>query len=375
MREGLAGLGPDDDLDRARVTAALASALVLAPGDEALAIAEEAERIARELSDDEARSGALSGWAWALRSRGRAAELCRIASAGVEHSLAVDRPEWEFTARYLLGEGLIESCQLDSAEIEMDQAGAFPSVLKGWAPVVFAASRAIAAGRLDEAEELIERAAPLGAALGETNDVIVWTQKLSVALARARYDDARAWMDRLDKTVFGLAGGWRMLMLAEAGDLEAAVAAHATWVRDIRPLVPQVIMPWTLEAETAVAYRVGDTMLAARLRDDVAPYAGHMLGGDTGLLGTGDYLIGRVAFVEGCYDDAIAATTRAIEIAHRWGFDRLTTNHRIDLARALEARGGPGDGDLARAALTDALATADRLGLVAAASEARTLLD
>jgi hypothetical protein len=129
-----------------------------------------------------------------------------------------------------------------------------------------------------------------------------------------------------------------------------------------------------LDAETAVAYRVGDLELAARLRDDVAPYAGHMLGGDTALLGTGDYLIGRIAFVEGRYDDAIAATTRAIEIADRWEFDRLTAHHRIDLARSLLARGGAGDEDLARASLAHAVETADRLGLAAAAAEAHTLL-
>ncbi len=373
MREGLAGLGRNDDLDRARVMAALANALVLAPGDEALVIGEEAEGLARQVGDDHARNIALLGWTWGLRSRGRSAELCRVASAGVEHSVAAGRPDWEFNARYLLGEGLIESCDLDTAIAEMDKAGSFPSVLQGWAPVVFAASRALAAGRLDEAEELIQRANPLGAALGETNDVIVWTQHLTVALARARYDDAQEWMDRLDQTVFGVGGGWRMLMLAEAGELEAAAASHATWVRDVRPLVPQVILPWTLEAETAVAYRGSDMKLAARLRDDVAPYAGHMLGGDTGLLGTGDYLIGRVAFVEGRYDAAVAATMRAIEVADRWAFDRLATNHRIDLARALLARNAAGDAELARASLSQALESAERLGLVAAATEARTL--
>jgi len=246
--------------------------------------------------------------------------------------------------------------------------------LHGWAPVVYSASKALAAGRLDEAEELIEQAAPLGAVLGETNDVIVWTQMLSVAVERARYDDARRLMDQLEGTVLGLAGGWRMLVLSESGDRSEATAAHAAWARDIRPLVPQVIMPWVLDAETAVAYRAGDTQLAARLRDDVAPYAGHMLGGDTALLGAGDYLIGRVAFVEGRSDDAVAATTRAIEIADRWAFERLATHHRIDFARALRARDATGDAELARTTLTQALETAERLGLAAAAIEAHTLL-
>jgi hypothetical protein len=204
--------------------------------------------------------------------------------------------------------------------------------------------------------------------------VIVQTQHLTVALARARYDEAQVCIERLDQTVFGVAGGWRMLMHAESGDLAGAAAVHASWARDVRPLVPQLIMPWILEAEVAVAYRVGDSALAARLRDDVAPYTGHMLGGDTGLLGTGDYLIGRVAFVEGRFDDAVDATTRAIAAVEPWGFDRLVTNHRLDLARALLARNAAGDADQAQATLTQAVETAERLGLAAAAAEARTLL-
>lgn len=373
MREGLAGLAEGDDLDRARVTAALASALVLAPGDEALTVAEEAEALARAVGDDTARYTALGGWSWALRCRGRSADLIRTASAAVKLGQDVGRADWEFTSNYLLGEGYIEACELDKALEAFEQASRVPTVLRGWAPVVFGASRAIASGRLDEAAELVERAAPLGAALGETNDVIHWVGLLSVAMARERYDEALDLMDRLDETLLGAAGGWRMLVLAESGKLDAAVAARATWERDIRPFVPQVVMAWVREAETAVAFRTGDVALAARLRDEVAPFAGHMMGGDTGLLGTGDYLIGRVAFVEGRYDDAVVAMSTAIEIADHWGLELLVAKHRVDLARALAARGAPGDAERARTALADALEAADRLGLLAVSSDAASV--
>ena len=46
MREGLAGIEQDDPT-RAYITAALANALVLVPGDEALVLAEQAEALAR----------------------------------------------------------------------------------------------------------------------------------------------------------------------------------------------------------------------------------------------------------------------------------------------------------------------------------------
>ena len=267
--------------------------------------------------------------------------MCRVSSIGVEHAVEAARPDWELSLRYLLGEGLAEAGDLEAAAVEFERAGIVRSVLVGWAPVVFEASRALAAGRLDDAEQLTLRAADLGRALGETNDVIHWGTLVSVEVARGRVDDALELVDRLDQTLLGAAIGYRMRALAETGDPAAALAAHTSWLRDVRPLVPQVVVPWVLESETTVAYRAGERVLAGRLRDEVAPFAGQMLGAGTALLGAGDFLIGRVAFLEGRYDDAVAATTRALELATGWGLDRLATRHRIDLTRALLARDGP----------------------------------
>ena len=139
-------------------------------------------------------------------------------------------------------------------------------------------------------------------------------------------------------------------------------------------MVPQIVMSWTLEAETSVAFRRVDAELAARLREEVGIYSGHMLGGDTALLGCGEYLIGRVAIVEQRYDDAIAAMTKAVEYAHERALHHLATNHRVDLARALLGRAGTADADQARALLTEAIETADALGLAPAAREARSLV-
>src|SRR6185369_10904248 len=108
-----------------------------------------------------ARYMALGGWAWALRCRGRSADLIRTASAAVQLGHDAGRADWEFTSSYLLGEGLIEACELDAALEAFEQASKVPTVLSGWAPVVFRGSRAIASGRLDEGAELVERTAVL----------------------------------------------------------------------------------------------------------------------------------------------------------------------------------------------------------------------
>ena len=373
MREGLAGLGEGDDLDRARVTAALANALVLAPGDEALVLSEEAERLAKDVGDDQARYMALSGWAWALRSRGRSADLIRVASTNVQHGDAVGRPDWEYTACYLLGEGLIESGELDAAVEEFERAAAFPGVLHGWAPVVYAASRALSAGRLDEAEELIERAAPLGAALGETNDVIVWTQQLTLAMARAQYDDARAWMDRLDQTVFGVAGGWRMLMLAEA--------AISRRPRRRMPPGRATSAHWCPRSS-----RPGCSKRRRRLPTASATLRSPPACGTTSLHTPGTCSVatprssGSATTSSGVSRSSrVATTTQSLRprARSRWRPDGGSTGSSRTTASTSPGRSspanGPGDAERARATLTEALATAEQLGLVAATAEIRTL--
>jgi tetratricopeptide (TPR) repeat protein len=354
--------------------AALANALLLVPGDEAAVLAEEAEELAHQHGDSLARAVALNGWAWSLRARGREVELRRVATIGVEHAVASGRADWESTIRYLLAVALVEAGELDEGAAEFERHGAVRSVIEGWAPAVFGASRAVAEGRLDEGETLIARADELGSALGDTNDVIRSGQSVTLELARGRYDEAMAAVERLEMSPLGIALGWRMLVLAESGELEAAAFALEAYERDVRPLVPGIVGPWWLEAEVSVAYRTGDRDLAASLRDQVASYAGSILGADTVLFGAGEYLIGRIAFVEGRYDDAVAGAEHAIGFADRWSLALLSAKHRIDLVRALLARDSAGDANAARNVLAEALETSDRLGLGGPAAEARELL-
>jgi tetratricopeptide (TPR) repeat protein len=297
-----------------------------------------------------------------------------VATIGVDHTVACGRPDWEAPARYLLGVALVETGDLDAATAEFERHGAIRSVITGWAPAVFAATLATVEGRVDEGEALIANAEALGTALGDTNDAIRFAQRVTLELARGRYDDAMANVEQLEQSLLGLALGWRMLVLAESGDLSGAASALEAYERDVRPAVPSVAQLWWLEAEVSVAYRTGDRELAARLRDEVAVYAGEVLGADTALFGAGEHFIGRIAFVEGRYDDAVAGAERALEFATQWDLALLATKHRVDLARALLARDADGDAERARQLLTEALDTAERCGLDGPAAEARSLL-
>jgi class 3 adenylate cyclase len=373
MREGLDGLAAEDRVTRARVVATLAIALVLVPGDEALSASREAERLALECADDDALYRALAGGAWALRSRGCASDLCRTARRAVEVSERAARRDWEFTSRYLLGVGLIESGDLDGAAAELEAAGRIPSVLSGWAPAVFAVSRSIAEGQLNDLETGIEEAAELGAALGDTNEAIRCGQHAVLAAVQGDFDKALAWADRQAQTLLGAAIGTRMLILAEAGDLSGAADAHRAWHRDVRQLVPQLLQAWTLSNEAAVAFRGADPELADGLGTELEPFRGSFLGADTQLIGPAEYVIARVAYTQHRFDDAVAFSEQAVDVADRLGLHQLATQHRIDAARARLARNHAGDSERAQALLIIAHDAATAMGLRPAQREALAL--
>ncbi|HEY8217140.1 MAG TPA: AAA family ATPase, partial [Acidimicrobiia bacterium] len=374
MREGLARLPADDLMTRADTMAGLAQALVLVPGDEALTVAEEADVLARDAGADEALSRAFLARAWALRSRGRGEELLRVAEEGVEHAVRHSRLDWEWQIRYLVVEALLELGNVERAKDETARAYAVHSTLQGWGPVVLEATLATVEGRFDRVHETIDAAAAMATTLGDTNDAIMSGQHALADMLQGHFDEAVRWAEAFDRTLLGAAGGFLPWVLAEAGDIARAVQTHELWTRDIQPLAPQLMQHWTLAYEAGLALRTDDTSLAARVAADLEPFAGHFLGGDTAIMGAAEGAMARAAIVEGRFDAAVPLGEHALSEAEQRGWHALATQHRVDLARALLGRAGPGDADRARALLTEAIETADALGLAPAGRDARSLL-
>jgi class 3 adenylate cyclase/tetratricopeptide (TPR) repeat protein len=375
MREGLARLPADDLVTRADAMAVLAYSLVLDPGDEALTVAEEAESLARQAGADEALNRALTARGWALRSRGRAEELLRVAGLGVEHALGCGRPDWEWPVRYLLVAGHLELGDVERARVETERAYSVRSSLEGWGPVELAATCAIAEGRFDGVHDTIEAAAELGAALGDTNETIRCGNHIYAHLLQGEFDEALRWAEIANRTVMGAASGNLPWVLAEVGDTVGATAAYETWARDVRPLAPQVLRQWTLAYEAGIALRTGDAALAARVAAELEPFRGHFLAGDTGIFGAAEGALARVAIVERRFDEAVPLAEHALAAVETRGWHALATQQRVDLARARLGRAGAGDAEHARALLAEAIETADALGMAPAGAEARTLLE
>jgi len=374
MEEGLAGLAEEAPVTRARATAMLALAKLLLPGDDSLRLAQEAEQLARAAHDDEALAYSLAAWAWALRGRGQPDELLRVASLGVEHATAESRPDWELTPRYHLGAARIALGDLTGAGAEYASTAAIPNNLHDWSARSFAATRAIADGRFDEADGLIEAASAVGSALGDTSEACRCISHIWLAISRGNVDDADRWATRLGETSWGLVSPWPVVVLAEHGDLVGAADALDRFEREAYPLVPLVIADQVTHTRSRIATLVGGAERASRIRPDVERYAGQIVGSDVFIAGAGDREIGNVALVEGKVDEAVPLLEAGLEQVERLGLRALIVEHRVDLARALLARGAPGDRDRAQAILSDALETARGLGLARCERDANALL-
>jgi tetratricopeptide (TPR) repeat protein len=372
LREGLAGLGADDAATRAHALSTLASALIVAPGDEALELAPEAERLAAECGDPEAQLQAFTAWAWALRGRGRAEELCEVASTGLALAERERQVNFEMALGYLFAAGLIARHRIDEAMTRLEHVNVLPTPIRGWFVPVFRATLASCAGRFDEAFELTEQAHQLGGALGDTNDAILCGQRSVWAHRQGRLDDAHEWVQRSMTT--GFPYFWlETQLLAEEGRLDEARAASETYERDIAPLLPTVIFEHSLDPRATIAWALRDTALAEHVEAQLQPYRAELLGADTSCQGSVEHALGLVALTLGRVDEAVDLIGRGLQVVEGHGFHAIAARDRVDLAEALLVRGGAGDADRAAGLLDEALEAAAALGLGGVTTRARAL--
>ncbi|WP_254812194.1 AAA family ATPase [Streptomyces cavourensis] len=165
------------------------------------------------------------------------------------------------------------------------------------------------------------------------------------------------------------------LTAVEQGD--AAPALRLIAEQSDRPAAPypRVFMPLWLRLLAQTAAATGDRHLIARAEDELTPYTGQWIvslyGCDIG--GPVDLWLGMLAAARHDRDAAVAALTEATASADRLGARPWAVRSRLDLARSLLARAEPGDTGRARAILTEAEREAAELGLHHVASEAASI--
>jgi hypothetical protein len=109
----------------------------------------------------------------------------------------------------------------------------------------------------------------------------------------------------------------------------------------------------------------GTTEQAALLAPLLAPFSGRLLSAVVGLscLGAADRYLGMLDTVLGNHADALASFTRALDLEEQVRGHALLPRTRYWQARALHARGAPGDDGAADDLLAAVVAATEQLGM------------
>jgi tetratricopeptide (TPR) repeat protein len=222
------------------------------------------------------------------------------------------------------------------------------------------------AGRFDEAESLLaeldtlEHTGPSEFAYMGRH--LAW----ALAIARGRFDEA-------DEVLAGLTDTdhpYRSLALAitavERGD--AAVALRHLGAAEgelaVDPYPRSATRLW-LRLQAQLAAATGDPTLCARVREALTPYRGEwavsLWGCD--ISGPLDLWLAQVDSAQRRWNDAVAGFAAAGDSADRMRARPWAVRARLGQARALTARGAPGDADTARQLLAEVRREATSLGM------------
>lgn len=252
-----------------------------------------------------------------------------------------------------------------------------------WFATMLRATRALLAGRLEEADQLARDALDIGER-GRSEEAAQYfaMQRFTVVRERGRLEE----LDELEPTLRGFAQRYPMLpfyraalalMHAERGSDEEARAELEVLARDDFAGVPRNLA-WlgtvALLAELCAALR--DNGRAAALHEMLAPYEKRTVVVDWGIVATGSVAryLGLLASTAERFDEAAAHFERAIENDEAIGAWPNVAHARRDHAVMLLKRDAPGDQQRAGELLGTALRGSERLGMIGLTHEIASLL-
>ncbi|MFZ4272806.1 ATP-binding protein [Streptomyces arboris] len=196
----------------------------------------------------------------------------------------------------------------------------------------------------------------------------------SLHLLRGRFAEAEKILAALPGARYPYPGLLESLTAVEQGDAAPALRLLAEQSDRAAPY-PRAFMPLWLRLLAQTAATTGDRRLITRAEDELTPYTGQwvvsLYGCDIG--GPVDLWLGMLAAARDDRDTAVATLTEAAASADRLGARPWAVRARLHLARALLARAEPGDTGRARALLGEVEREAGELGLHHLASDGPAL--
>jgi DNA-binding SARP family transcriptional activator len=383
LEEGLAALPRDDVRLRARLLARLAGAFRDEPSrDRRDALSREAVELARRTADPAALAHALDGRAMAILAPDTVAESLAIASELVE--VADEIRDREGLVHGYMQRVSVRVVVGDVGAAEDDLAAATPMAehlrqpAHLWDICAARAMLALAAGKLSEAEALVERAKALGERTLPSGAIPVYRlQRYTLLEFRGRLDEVEPEIRDLvvrypARPVFRCVLVHLQARLGRVSEARQALDELGVDDFSVLPFDQEWLFAMGFLAEATAL--LADPGSASVLYDLLAPWAAlNVADPAEGIRGSASRHLGLLATATRRWEAAEHHFEEAAAMNAKMGARPWLAHTQHDYARMLLARDGPGDREGAQELLGTAVATYRELGMESYAAAASAL--
>ena len=383
LEAALAAAGAADTPVRARLLATLALELTFAgQGDRHVALSDEAVATARRVGDPATLAGVLLARYYTIYTPATLPERLANTAEALEIAEGLEDPVIRcraalFRIRCLseIGDRTESAACLDMAERLATELGQ-PALL--WSAAWSRVGRLVQPGRLDDAEQTAVSAFEVGQACGQPDAYLFF----GVQMFCVRREQGR--LGEIEEILREMADRWPMFAIVHLclahSYCEQGREADGRAIYD--PLAAGRFtavgfdLAWmaSMSICTDIAIQLGDVASAGVLYELLSPYADQVVATAGVPCGAGAHYLGRLATTVDRFDEAAAQFADAAAIHERIGAPTWLARTRLEWARMLLRRGGPGDTEHAQGLLAQALSTARELGLTNVEQAAVALL-
>ena len=375
LEEALRAVGEEDLTLRARLLARLALELWFsAPRERKAGLCQEAMELARRTADAKTLAYVLYAKTYVLwepqnfeERLAAATEIMHLARRAGDWELAEGGYNWRIT-------GLLEGGDIAALDAEIAAHARLAEELRQpvylWHSAVWKGMRALLEGRFAEGEQLAQQAFALGQRAQRPQDA---TMLFGIHMFTLRREQGR--LQELEAALRGFAEQypafrivryWLACLYSEIGceektqDEFEALATH-----DFADLPQDVSWLMALAFLSQACTVLGDTSRATKLYALLLPYAGRSVvyGNAVAYHDSVSHHLGLLAAILGRWDEARTHFEMALACNVRLGARPRLAHSQYEYARILIARKQPGDQQKATGLLSQALATAQKLGM------------
>ena len=366
----LEAIGPDSTTQRARIMASLASELHFASAERRLELGRGAVTIARAAGDPLTLAQALgAGWfaTWGTDDSERpalAAELSDLAGRLPDLSVQFEAAVAVFLTAQGQGDVGRAAAALETCGRIAEELGQ-PALR--WRAAYFQAHFAMLSEPFEVVERLAGESHRLGQAAGQPEaSAFGQAPPLIIRFWQGEWANANAISAAVHEQFpaavsFQLTSAWSQALLGRFEEARRAVTP--LWADDFAGIARDSL--WLLHSDFSarIACLTGDDAAAQRLYEMLLPHRSSLVMSQTIWFEPAALVLGIVATTLRRYDDADGHFRRAIEIQERIGRPPTLVHTRLEWARMLLRRDGPGDAQQARVLLETARPHARELGL------------